>query len=113
MQDQSLCFIECKTGKQKKKKGEDILYKVEAINKHLGALRVKSYLATTSSNVIDKNTGNIYEHLATRCALYNCRIIEGEKLQQIAKMHLDPSRSSSELVGSIADTFTLAKKVPT
>lgn len=113
MQDQSLCFIECKTGKQKKKKGEDILYKVEAIKKHLGALRVKSYLATTSSNVIDKDTGKIYEQLSTRCALYNCKIIDGEKLQKIARMQLDPSRSSSEIVELIADTFTLAKKVCT
>ena len=111
MQDQSLCFIECKTGIQKKKKGEDILYKVEAIKKHLGALRVKSYLATTSPIVIDKNTGKIYEHLATRSALYNCQIIDGEKLKEIAEMQLDPGKESSTIVKSIASTFNLEKKV--
>ena len=111
MQDQSLCFIECKTGNQKKKKGEDVLYKVEAIKKHLGALRVKSYLATTSPIVIDKDTGKIYEHLATRSALYNCKIIEGEKLQKIAKMLLDARKASSELVELTASTFSLGKKV--
>ena len=111
MQDQSLCFIECKTGNQKKKKGEDILYKVEAIKKHLGALRVKSYLATTSPIVIDKKTGEIYKHLKTRSALYNCKIIEGENLQKIAEMQLDPGKSSSELVELIASTFDLGRKV--
>jgi hypothetical protein len=72
---------------------------------------VKSYLATTSPIVIDKDTGKIYEHLATRSALYNCKIIEGEKLQKIAKMLLDARKASSELVELTASTFSLGKKV--
>lgn len=111
MQGQSLCFIECKTGNQKKKKGEDILYKVEAIKKHLGALRVKSYLATTSSIVIDKDTGEIHKHLATRSALYNCKIIDGDRLQMIAEMSLDPGKANSGLIELIASTFNLGRKV--
>ncbi len=111
MQDQSLCFIECKTGNQKKKKGVDILYKVEAIKKHLGALRVKSYLATTSPVVIDKDTGKIYEHLAIRSALYNCTIIEGKRIQKVAEMQHNPEKEISELIKLIANTFNLGKKV--
>lgn len=111
MQGQSLCFIECKTGTQKKKKGEDILYKVEAIKKHLGALRVKSYLATTSPIVIDKETGKIYERLKTRSALYNCKIIGGEELRKIAELKSDPGKASSEIIKQIASTFNLGKVV--
>ena len=81
------------------------------MKKHLGALRAKSYLATTSPIVIDKKTGKIYEHLATRSALYNCKIIDGEKLQKIAVMLLDPVKSRSELVELITGTFDLGKKV--
>lgn len=109
MQGQSLCLIECKTGTQKKKKGEDILYKVEAIKKHLGALRVNSYLATTSPNVIDKETGKIYEHLKTRSALYNCKIIEGSEIRIIAELQHDPWKANSEIVKQIAKTFNLGK----
>lgn len=107
MQGQSLCFIECKTGNQKKKRGEDILYKVEAIKKHLGALRVKSYLATTSPIVIDKNTGKIYKHLATRSALYNCMIVEGNNIQKIAEMQRNPDKEISDLIELVANTFNL------
>lgn len=111
MQDQSLCFVECKTGNQKRKKGEDILYKVEAIKKHLVALRVKSFFATTSPIVIDKTTGRIYEHLATRSALYNCKIIVGEELQKIGELQLKPIKAGSEIVKQIATTFNLGKVV--
>jgi hypothetical protein len=109
MQGQSLCFIECKTGTQKKKKGEDILYKVEAIKKHLGALRVKSYLATTSPNIIDKTTGKIYKNLATRAVLYNCKIIEGDKLHSLAMMLMGQEQKSPKLIELIANTFNLGK----
>jgi hypothetical protein len=111
MQDQSLCFVECKTGNQKRKKGEDILYKVEAIKKHLLALRVKSFFATTSPIVIDKTTGRIYEHLATRSALYNCKIIVGDELQKIGELQLKPIKAGSEIVKQIATTFNLGKVV--
>ena len=97
MHGQSLCFIECKTGDQKGRRESEILYKVEAIKKQLGALRVKSYLATTSPIVIDKITGKIKEHLATRAALYNCKIIEGEKLQRIAQMQMVETDESRQI----------------
>jgi hypothetical protein len=107
MQNQSLCFIECKTGEQKQdKKGIETLYKVEAIKKQFRALKVNTWLATTSENVIDVNTGKINEGLASRAALYNYHIITGEQLQRIAKKQLeDPS--SSELIELIVSEFKL------
>jgi hypothetical protein len=113
MQGQSLCLIECKTGTQKKKKGEDILYKVEAIKKHLGAIRVNSYLATTSPVVIDKEKGKIYEQLANRSALYNCKIIDGVKLKEIAKMQPFLGEKRRMIINLIASTFSLEQKVST
>jgi hypothetical protein len=107
MQDQSLYSIECKTGEQKHdKNGDNALYKVEAIKKNFGAIKVKSCLATTSENVIDKKTGKIKEQLATRADIYKCNIVLREQLQKIAKKYLEnPNRS--DLIELIASEFKL------
>ena len=91
MQDQSLCIVECKTGGQAVKAG-------------LMAIRMKTYLATTSPNVVEQETGRIKPSVANRCKLYNCTIIHGEPLKEMAKLFLNNDPSLHERV---AATFHL------
>ena len=78
MMNQSLCIVECKTGDQEHDPaGKDVLYKIEAIKSGLRAIRVKTYLATTSDNVIDPQKGGIKEPLLRRADIYDCKIVAG------------------------------------
>ncbi len=105
MQDQSLCIVECKTGGQGHDPGANsTLYKIEAVKAGLMAIRMKTYLATTSPNVIDKGTDRIKPSVANRCKLYNCTIIHGEPLKEMAKLFLNNDPSLHERV---AATFHL------
>lgn len=89
MTDQSLRIVECKSGAQEHdKEGSDTLYKIEAIRKQFGALRVMSYLVTTSDNVIDPNTGGVRENLEHRAGLYGCRIVKPGDVRELARMYL-------------------------
>ena len=64
MQDQSLCIVECKTGGQGHDPGANsTLYKIEAVKAGLMAIRMKTYLATTSPNVVERNR----QDQAVRC----------------------------------------------
>jgi hypothetical protein len=94
MADQSLCIVECKTGAQRHdEKGDEVLYKMEAIKAGLGAIRVRAILATTSPNVIDPGTKDTREALKNRAKLYQCTIIHGGTLRDLASLYLadDPS----------------------
>lgn len=105
MTDQGLRIVECKSGEQgQDKDGGNTLYKIEAIRKQLGALRVKSYLATTAPNILNPNTGEIKDRIATRASLYDCTIIKGEEISRLARLELskDPN-----LLGQIAEVFGL------
>jgi len=107
MYDQSLRFVECKTGDQKHDPtGNETLYKIEAIKKQLGALNIKSYLATTAPNVLDGN--EIREAIKSRAKLYNCTIIPNMKIHELAKMELN---KNTMIVKEIADLFLLNKEV--
>ncbi|NMC10446.1 MAG: DUF1887 family protein, partial [Methanothrix sp.] len=87
MTNQELRIVECKSGGQEQDpEGNSTLYKIEAIRKQLGATKVKSYLATTSGNVIDQRTGRIREHLDTRARHYDCTIIAPKEVVQLAQM---------------------------
>jgi hypothetical protein len=78
MRDQSLCIVECKTGGQvHDPEANDVLYKIEAIKSGPKALRVDTYLATTSDNVLDPKKGSIREKLMRRSKIYGCKIIPG------------------------------------
>lgn len=89
MRDQSFCIVECKTGGQGHDPGaNNTLYKIEAIKASLKALRVRTYLATTSPNVIDKGTGMVKAAIQNRCSLYDCPIIHGEMLREMADLYL-------------------------
>jgi len=105
MQDQSLCIVECKTGGQGHDPGANTtLYKIEAIKAGLMAIRMNTYLATTSPNVVDPRTGGIKQSVANRCKLYNCTIIHGEPLREMANLYLNNDPSLHE---KVAATFRL------
>jgi len=85
MYGQSLRFVECKTGDQRHDpSGNETLYKVEAIKKQLGALNIKSYLATTAPNILKGN--EIKDAIAERAKLYNCTIIPSMEIRALAEM---------------------------
>ncbi|NPV63065.1 MAG: DUF1887 family protein [Methanotrichaceae archaeon] len=107
MYDQSLRFVECKTGDQEQDpSGNETLYKVEAVKKQLGALNIKSYLATTSPNVL--NGSNIRDAIADRARLYNCIIIPSLKIQSLALMEI---KRDPEIVNKLSQAFTINKAV--
>jgi hypothetical protein len=107
--NQSLCTVECKTGGQEHDPaGKDVLYKIEAIKSGLRATRVKTYLATTSDNVIDPQKGGIKEPLLRRADIYECKIIAGGKLRELAELYF---LNSSKLSERVAKEFEIRKAV--
>lgn len=78
MRRHTLSFIECKSGSQNNDPKNDILYKIMAIRKQLGALRVKAFLATTAEHVNR-------DAVVNRAELYECTIIGLAQIQQLAK----------------------------
>lgn len=105
MQDQSLSIVECKTGEQEHDpSANSTLYKIEAIKSGLTAIRMKTYLATTSPNVIDPDTRGIRKAVANRCSLYGCTIVHGEPLREMAELFL---RKDPSLHERVAATFCL------
>ncbi len=107
MMNQSLCIVECKTGGQEHDPaGKDALYKIEAIKSGLRALRVRTYLATTSYNVIDPQKGGIKESLLRRADIYDCKIISGEKLRALSELWFLKSPKLPEIV---AEEFEIRK----
>jgi hypothetical protein len=88
MKDQMLHIIECKTGTQSHDEKEvNALYKIEAIKKQFGALKVKSIFATTSDNILDRNKKEIKEHIRNRAGIYDCTIITRDDLKELAEKH--------------------------
>jgi len=111
MMNQSLCIVECKTGGQEHDPaGKDVLYKIEAIKSGLRALRVKTYLATTSDNVIDPQTRGIKEPLIRRADIYECKIIPREKLREMAELYFMRSPKLEEKVAEEFEIKRVAKK---
>jgi len=109
MMNQSLCTVECKTGGQEHDPaGKDVLYKIEAIKSGLRATRVKTYLATTSDNVIDPQKGGIKEPLLRRADIYECKIIAGGKLRELAELYF---LKSPKLAEKVAEEFEIRKAV--
>jgi hypothetical protein len=108
MTERSLCMVECKTGSQgHDPDGDQVIYKTEAIKEALGALRVRAFIATTSTNVIDK-AGKIKQALANRSQMYGCPIIDGKTLKELAGMYLtgDPA-----LNDKVIDQFNLKESI--
>lgn len=84
MQDHGLSMVECKSGSQDHDPGSDILYKVEAVTRQFRALRVRSYLATTGTNVLDKEN-KVKASLRTRADIYQCRILVRDEIRELAQ----------------------------
>ncbi len=107
MHNQSLRFIECKTGDQKHDpSGNETLYKVEAVKRQLGALNIKSYLATTSPNVLKGN--DIKDSISDRAELYNCTIIPSMHIKELAEMKLN---NDQKIVKKLSEIFMLGGRV--
>jgi hypothetical protein len=79
-----LCMIECKSGSQSHDPATDILYKIEAVMQQFRALRVRSWLATTSPTILDRTTGEIKASIQTRAEIHNCGIILTEDIRRLA-----------------------------
>ena len=62
----------------------NVLYKVEATMRQFRALRVRSLVATTADNILDKAKNTLKQHLADRAELYNCRIITRPMIERLA-----------------------------
>jgi len=108
MRNQSLCIIECKTGAQgHDPEANEVLYKIEAVKSGPKALRVDTYLATTSPNVIDPRTKEIRESLRRRSEIYGCRIVPSRKIRELAYLQIskDPS-----LTKEVANLFKITRE---
>lgn len=79
----NLAIVECKSGGQEHDPGADVLHKLEAVVRQFRALRVTSYLATTSPNVWNKQQ-QIRPAVRNRAAIYSCRILDRHCLQRLA-----------------------------
>ncbi|MGQ9822771.1 MAG: Card1-like endonuclease domain-containing protein [Thermogutta sp.] len=79
-----LAIVECKSGTQSHDPASNVLYKIEAVIRQFRALRVRSYLATTGSNIFDQN-GEIKTTVRERARLYDCTIITRSMIQRLAE----------------------------
>jgi len=89
MRNHGLAMLECKSGTQDHDQSGNVLYKVEAVTRQFRALRVQSFLATTSGNVLGKD-GELKSSIRNRASIYNCRIITTTEIKQIAKSDTVP-----------------------
>jgi hypothetical protein len=87
----ALCAIECKSGTQQHDKEADALYKVEAVIRQFRALRVKSYLATTSPDVLNE-LGELKPGVANRAGAYGCTVLTTRDIDMLARWHHDARR---------------------
>lgn len=106
MTERKLCMIECKTGSQGyDPKGDQVIYKTEAIKDGIRALRATAFIATTSTNIFD-DTGKVRQALANRSDAYECKIFDGKTLKELARMYLKKDPSLNERV---IEQFNLKK----
>lgn len=84
MRDYGLSMVECKSGAQNQDSNSDILYKVEAIIRQFRALRVRSYLVSTGSHILNKN-GALETSVQNRADIYHCRILTTTGIQEMAR----------------------------
>ncbi len=96
MHNHGLSMIECKSGSQKHDSGADILYKIEAVTRQFRALRVRSFLATTATNVLDREN-KVKESLQVRADIYQCRLLIGNQIRELA-LRLDDAQTVREVI---------------
>ena len=88
MRDHALCTVECKSGAQWRDPKFDILYKVEATIRQFRALRVRSFIATTSELIYDKGGRTIKPQIVSRAEAYNCRILGIDQIAGLAQENI-------------------------
>jgi len=96
LHNHSLCTLECKSGLQEHDKDADVLYKVEAVIRQFEALRVRSYLATTSPHVYGKG-GDLKANIQDRSTLHRCTVIHKQRLRELAE--------SPDSIETVRDVF--------
>lgn len=85
MRNQSLGAIECKSGRQENEDDPNTpLDKLEARIQQFRALRVNPILATTSPKILSA-AGKLKPNFSARAAVYGCRIVTINQIQQLAK----------------------------
>jgi len=90
MRNYELNMIECKSGAQGHDRNLNVLYKIEAVTRQFRALRVHSFLASTSSHLLDKDN-NLKRSLADRAAIYRCRFVKRDDVKRLAQRPDDPA----------------------
>jgi hypothetical protein len=84
MHRHNLNMIECKTGDQSYDPRGDILYKIEAVMHQFRAIRVRKFLATTSTNLLKPGTEVIRPAIQTRADIYQCTIVTRNAIRVLA-----------------------------
>ena len=97
-------MIDCKSGSQAHDPGGDVLYKIEAVIRQFRALRVQSWLATTSANVLDPQTGSAKANIATRANIYGCHLILHDQIVKLAENPDDVALLQSVLFSAYNDS---------
>lgn len=102
MHNHGLAMLECKSGSQgySKSSGMDTLNKIEAVAQQQGALRVRSFFATTWSDVLDKQ-GNVRDGLKRRAAMYQCTLITRDQIRELAESELAGSLNTAALLKNL------------
>jgi len=96
MHNYGLSVMECKSGSQHQDPNADVLHKVEAVTRQFGALRVRSFLVTTSGNVFDKDQ-QIKSSLRSRSEIYKCTIITVNDIIELAGESVTPELIRNKL----------------
>ncbi len=100
MHEFGLAILECKSGSQEHDSGGEILYKVEAVTRQFRALRVRSYLATTGTNIFDKHQ-NVKDSIKNRSSIYNCRILTADQIRLLANPDISVQAIRGVLFNSV------------
>lgn len=105
LHNNALFVIECKTGRQEyDRNGKNTLYKLKSVTNQLNALKTKTFLATTSWNILD-NSGAVKESFASRAKEYSCRIIAGNDIRRLALAHI--SKENEKVKNDLNKMFDL------
>jgi hypothetical protein len=96
MHNCELWVVECKTGGQEHDPGGDVLYKLEAVINQFGALRVRSLLATTSENILDRH-GEVKPNVENRVRISGCKLLPGKQIAEMATRFEDAASLRSIL----------------
>jgi len=94
LRNYSFCNIECKTGNQNPKDTTDALYKINATMKQFQALRVRSFLASTSERLLAGD--NIKDKFVNRATALDITLLSRHDIRQLARHH-----DNSEVVKKI------------